>query len=492
MLKNISRSINIKEQLSCISSNQLKIVGLSLLNGLLIGCNQHKSQEKPNVLFIIVDDLRPELACYGQPIRTPNIDKLAGTGIMFNRAYCNIPVSGASRASMFTGTRPTKKRFLRYDTSAEKDNPTAITLPAFLKNNGYYTIARSKVFGFPNDSKNSWNELWSPIDTAFFWRDYALPENHLRDSIKGFNFGSYPYECADVNDTTYFDGKAVNRAITDLQKLKKRGQPFFLAVGLRKPHLPFNSPKKYWDYYDRKQFKLPSNFTIGETNIPGSAFHNSGELRAYYGVPDKGQVSDSMTITLIHGYYAAVSYADNLIGKLLDELDNQNLSNNTIVVLLGDNGWSLGEHGLWCKHSNFNTSLHTPLIVRAPNAMKGKKTSAITEYLDIYPTICDLLNLKPPSQLEGKSFLRVLKDPESSVKDFAVCKWTNGTTLIYGNHFYTEWNNSNDSVYSRMLFDHSVDPEENNNIVNDPDKVELVKSLSEKLLKNRGADFLKN
>jgi iduronate 2-sulfatase len=484
--------MKLRAHLNCISSNQVKIVGLSLLNGLLFGCNQDRSQEKPNVLFIIVDDLRPELACYGQKIRTPNIDKLAENGIMFNRAYCNIPVSGASRASLLTGTRPTKNRFLKYDTSAEKDNPNAITLPAYLKNNGYYTIARSKVFGFPDDSENSWNELWSPIDTAFFWRDYALPENHLRDSLRGFKLGSYPYECADVNDTTYFDGKAVNRAINDLQKLKKNGKPFFLAVGLRKPHLPFNSPKKYWDYYDRKQFRLPSNFTIGKTTIPGSAFHNSAELRQYYGVPEKGQVSDSMAITLIHGYYAAVSYADNLIGKLLVELDNQNLSKNTIVVLLGDNGWSLGEHGLWCKHSNFNTSLHTPLIVRAPNVRGGKKTNAITEYLDIYPTLCEMLKLDPPPYLEGKSFVPVLKDPETSVKDFAVCKWMNGTTLIYDKYFYTEWNNSTDSVYSRMLFDHSFDPDENNNIVNDPEKTELVKELSSKLIKNRGADFLSN
>jgi iduronate 2-sulfatase len=335
-------------------------------------------------------------------------------------------------------------------------------------------------------------ELWSPIDTAFFWRDYALAENHRIDSIKGLKFGSYPYECADVNDTTYFDGKAIKRAIFDLQNLKKKGQPFFLAVGLRKPHLPFNAPKKYWEYYDRKQFKLPANFTVSQTSIPGSAFHPFTELRQYYGIPKTGPVPDSMAITLIHGYYAAVSYADNLVGKLLDELDNQNLSNNTIVVLLGDNGWSLGEHGLWCKHSNFNTSLHVPLIVRGPNVQKGKKTNAITEYLDIYPTICDMLNLQPPPQLEGKSFVPVLKNPESSVKDFAVCKWIDGITLISENYFYTEWHNSKDSLYSRMLFDHSVDPDENINLVTDPGKAELVKKLSEKLIQNRGADFLKD
>jgi len=450
-----------------------------------------KNQQKPNVLFIVVDDLRPELGCYGKPIKTPNIDKFAESGVLFNRAYCNIPVSGASRASLLTGTRPTQTRFLAYDTSAEKDNPTAITLPAFLKNNGYYTIGRSKIFGFPSDSKNSWNELWSPIDTAFFWRDYALAENHRTDSLGGFKFGSYPYECADVSDTTYFDGKTINRAIVDLQNLKKKGQPFFLAVGIRKPHLPFNSPKKYWDLYDRMQFKLPANFSIGDTNIPNSTFHNSAELRQYYDVPATGQVSDSMATILIHGYYAAVSYADNLVGKLLSELDNLQLSKNTIVVLIGDNGWSLGEHGQWCKHSNFEKALHTPLIVRGPNVQRGKKTNAITEYLDIYPTLCEMLDITPPAQLEGKSFLPVLKNPATSVKNFAVSKWIDGTTLIYENFFYTEWHDSKDAVTSRMLFDHSVDPEENNNLADNPKNAGLVKKLSAKLIESRGVDFLK-
>lgn len=459
-----------------------------------IGCISHKSEQKsaPNILFIVVDDLRPELGCYGLKAHTPNIDKLAEQGILFERAYCNVPVCGASRASLLTGTRPTKSRYLRHDTSAEKDNPNAITLPAFFKDNGYYTIARSKVFGFPDDSENSWNELWSPFDTAFFWRDYALPENHRLDSIDGFNSGSLPYECADVNDTTYFDGKTINRAIIDLQKLKLRQQPFFLAVGLRKPHLPFNSPKKYWDLYDRSQFKLPPNYKVEETTIPGLAFHNSAELQQYDGVSRTGDVPDSMAISLIHGYYAAISYADNLVGKLLYELDNQKLSDNTIVVLIGDNGFNLGEHGMWCKHCNFNTSLHTPLIVRAPNIQGGKKTRSITEYIDIYPTLCEMANLKPPQQLEGKSFVPVLTDPNTSVKNYAVSKWANGTTLIYENYFYTEWFNENDSVYSRMLFDHSVDPDENTNIALEPGQSKLIEDLSEKLIKYRGIDFFDN
>jgi len=462
-------------------------IGLSTI----IGCSYHKSNEKPkpNVLFIIVDDLRPELGCYGVKAHTPNIDKLANEGILFERAYCNVPVCGASRASLLTGIRPTKNRLLNYDSSAEKDFPEAVTLPALFKRNGYYTIARSKVFGFPDDSEYSWDELWSPIDTAFFWRDYALPENHRKDSIDGFNHGSLPYECADVNDTVYFDGKTINRAMIDLQKLKLRQQPFFLAVGLRKPHLPFNSPKKYWDLYDRSQFSLPLNYRVEKTSIPGFAFHNSEELQQYDGVSKTGHVSDSTAISLIHGYYASVSYVDALIGKLLDELDNQKLRENTVIVLIGDNGFNLGEHGMWSKHCNFNTSLHTPLIVSVPNIKGGKTTRSITEYLDIYPTLCELAKINPPAQLEGISFVPVLNDPEASVKNYAVSKWLNGTTLIYENYFYTEWRNDNDSVYSRMLFDHSKDPNENNNIAEKPEVANLVKDLFSKLMQYRGVNF---
>lgn len=472
-----------KNQASHSTGYTIKYFLYSLYTVLLfcIGCKTEKKPSKPNVLFIVVDDLRPELGCYGQKALTPNIDKLASTGIVFSSAYCNVPVCGASRASFMTGTRPTKTRFLNYDSSAEKDCPEAETLPAFLKRSGYYTIARSKVFGFPNDSKYSWNELWSPIDTAFYWRDYVLPENIRLDSIGGFGFGSYPYECADVDDTAYFDGKAIEMARADLRRMKKSNQPFFLAVGLRKPHLPFNVPKKYWDMYPPEQFKLPANYRVENSGIPALAYHNSAELRAYYGVPEKGEVSDSMAMKLIHGYHAAVSYADNLVGKLLNELASLELDKNTIVILIGDNGWNLGEHGLWCKHSNFETSLHTPLIVRALGLASGKESGAITEYVDLYPTICDLLKLDKPSFLQGESFLPILNNQAEKVKDYAICKWHDGITLINKNYFYTEWRDKNDSINSKMLFDHSSDYDENVNLADNPEYKQEVDRLNKLL-----------
>ena len=476
--------------MAAINKFSFFILLLFVLIFLAGSCQKPVVKEKPNVLLIVVDDLRPELSCYGTKAITPNIDRLASEGVQFNRAYCNVPVCGASRASLFTGTRPTRSRFRSYDSAAEKDFPEAETLPAFLKRNGYYTIARSKVFGFPTDSDFSWNELWSPIDTAFFWRDYFLPENKRLDSIGGFGFGSYPFECAEVDDTAYFDGKAIQKACADLRRMRKTEKSFFLAVGLRKPHLPFNAPKKYWDLYDEEQFNLPSNYRIENSEIPASAFHNWAELRAYYGVPKNGSLPDSAAIKIIHGYYASVSYADNLVGVLLDELKNLGLDKNTIVVLIGDNGWNLGEHGLWCKHSNFETSLHVPLIVKVPGFPGGMQTNAITEYIDIYPTICDLLRLEKPTTVEGESFLPVLENPETKVKDYAICKWHDGITLVYNNYFYTEWRNEKDSVYSKMLFDHMSDPKENFNLADHPNFSSLTDSLAVKITQLRGKDYL--
>jgi iduronate 2-sulfatase len=245
-------------------------------------CQQCTSSEdkknEPNVLFIVSDDMRPDLGCYGFPVHSPNIDELANSGMRFTNAFCNVSVCGASRSSFMTGIRPTYDTYNYYNSYAEKDNPEALTLPEYFKQNGYYTIARNKVFGMPDDSDDSWDELWSPVDTIFYWRDYATRKNIILDSLRTKRYGSYPYECAEVSDTAYIDGKLVDMAIKDLRKLKKNKKKFFMAVGFRKPHLPFTAPKKYWDLYDREQFDFPENYVVNETNIPMNAFHNSDEL----------------------------------------------------------------------------------------------------------------------------------------------------------------------------------------------------------------------
>ena len=279
-------------------------------------------RHRPNILFIAVDDLRPELGCYGnQTISSPNIDRLASQGVIFRRAYCNVPVSGASRASLLTGTRPTSYRFLDYDTWAEKDNPAAVTLPQYLRNNGYYTVSLSKVFHHMNDSRNSWDEEWRPSG-AGTWRNYVLEDNLKIDTLikRGM-----PFEYGDVNDTLYFDGKTAQKAIRFIRKVSDRDRPFFLAVGFLKPHLPFNAPKKYWDIYDPAAIGIAGNPEPPE-DAPRQAIHNWGELRQYYTIPETGPLTDSAANKLRHGYYACVSYTDAQIGLLLDELKKEKVT----------------------------------------------------------------------------------------------------------------------------------------------------------------------
>jgi arylsulfatase A-like enzyme len=460
--------------------------------GLLPGCGSlfdaRASKEKPNVLFIAVDDLRPELGCYGEThIHSPNIDRLAAEGTRFDRSYCNIPVCGASRASLMTGLRPARNRFLHYYTWADEDAPGITTLPGHFRNNGYYTISNGKVFHHDRDAEDSWDEIWHPRSSSNSWRDYAILENILRDTSDRFR--GPPFERAALPDTAYKDGKIASKAVKDLQRLKDAGEPFFLAAGFLKPHLPFNAPEKYWIPYDGK-VKLPYNNYPPE-NAPRESLHNFGELRAYSGIPEQGPVSDEMALELIQGYYACVSYTDAQIGKILDELARLELEQSTIVILWGDHGWNLREHGLWCKHCNFETSLHTPLILKVPGKKQVGSTAEIVEYVDIYPTLCELTGLELPGHLEGASFADLLFDPGATSDGVAVSQWFAGITTIRGSYFYTEWIDTSDSAYSRMLYDHAEDPDENVNISEEAAHQELIRSLSEEMRRSRAADYFR-
>lgn len=439
-------------------------------------------QKNPNILFIAVDDLRPELGCYGNPlIKSPNIDRLAKESVIFIRAYCNVPVSGASRASLLTGTRPTLNRFLNFETWAERDYPEAVTLPTHFRNNGYYTVSLSKVFHNMGDGGEAWDEEWRPSGKGT-WRNYVLEENLLIDTLQKRGM---PFEMAEVEDTAYFDGKTAKLATDYIRKFGRSRETFFLAVGFLKPHLPFNAPKKYWDLYDPALIGVAENPNPPQ-EAPRQAMHQWGELRNYYSVPETGALTDSAANKLRHGYYACVSYTDAMIGLLLDELEKAGLADNTIIILWGDHGWNLGEHGLWCKHCNFNTSLNAPLIVKVPQLTGGNINDNITEFIDIYPTLCDLAGLSKPAHLEGESLVKRLKRPSRSEKDYAVSKFNNGITLVEDEHFYTEWLDHNDSIVARMLYDHSTDPDENVNISELTGKVFLVETLSGSLKEKRG------
>jgi len=438
-------------------------------------CAFGQEKRPPNVLFIAVDDLRPQLGCYGhKQMISPNIDRLGAEGVLFTRSYCNVPVCGASRASLLTGVRPKRDRFVGYDTWAEKDLPGALSIGKHFKGHGYHTISNGKVFHHSRDCHDSWSEdAWRPTGA---WRDYQLKEN-AEIAAKSPKHAGPPYEAADVADNAYYDGKIAEKGISDLRRLKKMGKPFFLAMGFLKPHLPFNAPQKYWDLYKRDEIDLADN-PFRPKGAPDAAIHNWGELRAYHGIPAKGRLSDEMARSLVHGYYACVSYTDAQIGRVMDELERLGLRDNTIVILWGDHGWNLREHGLWCKHCNFETSLHSPLLIAGPRIPTGVKTSALTEYLDIYPSLCELCDLPIPGHADGKSFVPLLENPNRSWRKAVFSRYFNGDSVITDRYLYTEWQRKSGDRYARMLYDHKVDPNENTNISERPENAALVRKLS--------------
>ena len=434
-------------------------------------------QKKPNVLFIAVDDLRPQLGSYGKShVISPNIDSLAREGFVAERCFCNVPVCGASRASLLTGVRPTRDRFVTYHTWAEKDLPDNLPLPQYFKQNGYYTISNGKVFHHRTDCAESWSgEPWRPKGDN--WRDYVTDKN--QEIAAEHDGRALPYEVADVADNAYYDGKIADKTIEDLRMLSNMDQPFFLATGFLKPHLPFNAPKKYWDLYDRDELPMAENNYRPE-NAPDAAMHNWGELRNYVSIPETGPLTDEYARTLVHGYHACVSYTDAQVGRVLDTLDELGLGDNTIVILWGDHGWNLREHGLWCKHCNFQTSLRAPLIVAAPH-YKPARTSRLLEFVDIYPSLCELAGLSVPEHCQGSSFVPLMSAPEREWKEAIFSRYHKGESIRTDRYLYTEWMDNEGSVTARMLYDHVNDPKENVNIAERPEHAELVKELSNML-----------
>lgn len=431
-------------------------------------------QPLKNVLFIMVDDLRPELNIYGQShIKSPNIDALASEGVTFNRAYCNVPVCGASRASILSGLRPTETRFLRYNASINEAGPKTQNIVEYFNERGYQTISNNKITHLKNDIK-TWDEEWHPKDVT--WRNYQDPINRNLDQNKK---PAAAYERLDIDDSAYFDAQTADKTIEDLKRLKSENSNFFLAVGFVKPHLPFTAPKKYWDLYDVDSIQLPKQSTFPET-APEIAKHSWGELRHYKDIPNKGPIPEQLAKTLIHAYFASVSFVDAQIGRVIDALDDLNLRDNTVVVLVGDHGWSLSEHGLWAKHSNFEVALQVPLIISDPEFPKNRKTNSIAELVDLYPTLCNVTQGEKPSHLQGNSLVSSLQNPDKIYKSTALARWQKGETLIKDNYFYTEWTLKSNRI-QRMLYDHSIDPDETVNLAELKRYNILVDTMSRKL-----------
>lgn len=425
------------------------------------------SKQPLNVLFLMADDMRPELGCYGvEEIKTPHIDRLAGSGMLFQNAYCNVPVSGASRASLLTGVYPRHpKRFVDFDAWASKDAPQAIPISRWFTDQGYYTVSNGKVFHNIADHAESWSEYpWRvhPEGYGADWAEYNKWELWMNDvsgrTIHPKTMRGPFCESPDVADTAYDDGKATLRTIADLRRLKAKGEPFFLACGFWRPHLPFNAPKKYWDMYRREDIPLADNRYLPEGLPKGVT--GSREIFSYARVTDTDD--EAFQREAKHGYYASISYIDAQIGQILQALDELGLADNTIVVLLGDHGWHLGEHTFWGKHNLMDRATHVPLLVRVPGC-KPDRTEEVVEFVDIYPTLCDLCGLaQPEGQLEGKSFVPLLKDARQSTKKYAYIQWTGGDNAVDKRYNYAEWLR-HDGTKDRMLFDHQKDAAENKN-----------------------------
>ena len=400
--------------------------------------------EKPNVLFIAVDDLRPSLGCYGDPIAvTPNIDRLSTTARQFNRAYCMQAVCGPSRTAILTGRLPDNTGVWHNRNRFRERHPNLVTLPQLFKNNGYHAEGLGKIFS--GNSKELDPLSWSVPEILHRegWNNYALPRN-------GSNRGKgTAFEKADVPDEGYTDGKLAKLAVERLEQLSRSEQPFFLAVGFFKPHLPFNAPKRYWDLYDPKVFE--PNFTNERTQgAPGFAYPDHLEMGGYTDVPADERVSAEQARELRHGYYACVSYTDAQVGKLLRALERLGLEDDTIVFLWGDHGYSLGEAGHWCKDTNFELDTRVPLMVRTPGMAKpGVATEALTEYVDIYPTLAELADLVPPDGLDGRSFASALGDPSAAGRDLVLSQFsrpfkpstpeTMGYSIRTATQRYTRW-----------------------------------------------------
>ncbi len=454
--------------------------------------------KQPNILFIAVDDLRTQLGSYGESqIVSPNIDALAASGTRFNRAYCMVPTCGASRASLFSGRRPTPTRFVRFTARIDEDDPGIVPLHQHFKDKGYTTLSLGKILHFPADHADGWSEPpWRPNrderglqpQPILGWKPPANEAELNEQSDKK----RPPFASFDVADAALADGKVASEAVRRIQNLATQNDPFFLAVGFFKPHLPFNAPKKYWDLYDDVSIDLPQNYHPPE-NAPQEAIHSFGELRSYAGVPKKGPVSDAMARTLIRGYYACVSYTDAQIGRVLAALDDAGIADNTIVVLWGDHGWNLGEHTLWCKHCTFENAMQAPLLIRTPDqvaAGRGNATDALAEFVDIYPTLCDLAGIDAPSHLDGQSLRPVIENPELPGKGFAVGRFRNGDTIRTDRWRYTEYTSNADAgdgaIVARMLYDHHKDPDENRNLASLPEYRSIVSQLSRDLNARKG------
>lgn len=473
----------------------LAVCATASLSALVPRLAAQPPRPRPNVLFIAVDDLRPELNCYGRThIVSPNLDRLAATGLLFTRTYCQQAVCAPSRTSLLTGLRPDSTQVYDLVTHFRDTVPEVVTLPEHFKNHGYFSTGIGKIYhgGRLNDER-SWSEPYLRIDGA---RGYVEEESiayvrQRQETIRQappaararMRAYSFPFEAGDVPDNAYTDGRMTEIAEETLERLAGQDQPFFFAVGYYKPHLPFNCPKRFWDLYDPDSISLADN-PFAPDGAPSIALHNFGELRNYRDVPRGNEpLSNELMHSLIHGYYACVSYIDHCIGRLLDKLEELGRDRDTLIIVWGDHGFHLGDHGLWCKHSNFENATWVPMLLRVPGAASaGTPCHALTEFVDIYPSLCELAGLPLPPHLEGTSFAPLVENPRRPWKRAAFSQYPRGGTIMgYSmrteRYRYTEWIRQGGATEAVELYDYDTDPQGNVNLAVRPEHANLVARL---------------
>ena len=457
--------------------------------------------DRPNILFLVSDDLRPELGCYGNTvIKSPNIDALAKQGITFNRAYCQQAVCSPSRSSVMTGARPDTTQVHNLTTHFRQAMPDVVTLPQHFKNNGYIAKQFGKIYHGNLQDPPSWTPKKEDASIRGLFDSHTFTvanEKKAEFKLTKTNRGK-AFRKTDDPPNGGGEGKLADQAIAALRELKAESKPFFLAVGFHKPHLPFNVPKFYWDLYDPAKIPMASNPFLPK-DAPPFALVEKPEMWNYSGVPDTADLPDDYKRDLKHGYYAAVSYMDAQLGRVLDALDSLGLRENTIIVLWGDHGWKLGEHNRWAKHSNVEDDTRSPLILSVPGMVhKDTKTEALVEFVDIYPTLADLAGLTLPDHLEGSSLKPLVEKPDRKWKEAAFSQYPRthnkrrmmGYTMRTDRYRFTRWVRKEDhsEVVALELYDHQKDPQENINIANNPEHKKLIMKLTKQSLAGwRGA-----
>ncbi len=468
----------------------------------LSGKGVSKKSDRPNILFLAIDDLRPDLGIYGNRIvQTPNIDRLASQGMYFTQHYVQVPTCGASRCALLTGLRPRNNAQINNNafekqTVGRPESARPESLVHQLKRNGYYTVGIGKishavdgrVYGYdeaPGDVMelpHSWNEFlfnpgkWKDGWDAFF--GYASGES--RQTMKG---NVPPYEKGRVDDTGYPDGLTAALAIEQLKKYSKRDQPFFLGVGFFKPHLPFTAPDAYWKLYNREDMPLATSRTP-PNGISKASLQNNSEFNSYKSGDEhptlENPISDAYSKKLVHAYYAAISYVDAQVGKVLDELKKNGLDKNTIVVLWGDHGWHLGDHGVWGKHTLFDYSLRSPLIIKLPGKQNAKGAIGnVIETIDLFPTLLNWCNVPLPYAMDGRSFADRINNTPNKEEEVAYSYFNRGITMRTDRYRLTKYFRKEEPTIE--LYDHFNDPAEQHNIAaSTPDLVRQLMPLLEK------------